>query len=258
MQYVIDNMNIQNKTVLITGGAHRVGKAITLALAQAGANVIVNYNQSAVAAEETVGVAQRLGVDALAIQCDVSDAKQVSAMVAAANAQFGGVDILINSASLFKPTPMPTENFVAWHRVFDISVHGAFYCANAVAPHMLRQGEGVIVNIVDGSAWQPYPDFAAHSVGKAALLALSRQLALELAPAVRVNAVSPGPVLPPPDFSEAEIRETAAGTLLNRWGTADDVANTVLFLVQASYITGDVIMVDAGEQFGHRRNRNEN
>lgn len=251
-------MRISGKTALITGGAHRVGRAITLALARAGANVVINYNSSAAAAEETAVSARKHGVYGLTIQCDVSDAGRVAAMVAAANERFGGVDILINSASLFLPTPMPTNDFTDWHRVFAISVHGAFYCANAVAAYLQQQqGEGVIVNIVDGSAWQPYPDFAAHSVGKAALLALTRQLALELAPAVRVNAVSPGPVLAPPDFTPKEIAEVAAGTLLNRWGTPDDVANAVLFLVQADYITGDVIMVDAGEQFGHRQKKND-
>ncbi|MDJ0752700.1 MAG: SDR family oxidoreductase [Ardenticatenaceae bacterium] len=247
-------MNLNGKTALITGGAHRVGREITLALAAAGANVVINYNRSADAAEETADAAREVGVGALPIQCDVADAEQVGIMVAAANAQFGGVDILINSASLFKPTPLPTADFSDWHRVFDISVHGAWYCANAVAPYMLEQGEGAIINIVDGSAWQPYPNFAAHGVGKAALMALTRQLALELAPAVRVNAVSPGPVLPPPDFSEKEIAEVAAGTLLKRWGTPADVSEAVLFLLRASYITADVIMVDAGEQYAHRGN----
>lgn len=250
-------MDIQGKTALVTGGAHRVGKAITLALAQAGANVVINYHRAATAATETAAAAEQLGVAALAIQADVADAQQVAEMVAAANDRFGGVDVLVNSASLYWQTPIPTADFTDWHRVFAVSVHGAFYCANAVAPYMLQQGAGAIVNIVDGSAWAPYADFAAHSVGKAALLALTRQLALELAPAVRVNAVSPGPVLAPPEFSAAEIKATAAGTLLNRWGTAQDVADAVLFLLRASYITADVIMVDAGEQFGHRQKKDE-
>ncbi len=246
-------MNPKGKTALITGGAVRVGKAITLKLAQAGANVIVNYNSSAEAAEETVAQAQELGVGALAVQADVGNAEDVAAMVAAAKAKFGGVDILVNSASLWQKTPFPTDDLTDWHRVTNILINGAFYCANAVAPLMLDKGEGAIVNIIDLAAYEPWPNFMAHSVGKSALLAMNRQLALELAPAVRVNAVAPGPVLPPPDYSAEKIAQTAAKTLLNRWGTAEDVADAVLFFVQASYVTGEALAVDGGQRFGHRK-----
>jgi 3-oxoacyl-[acyl-carrier protein] reductase/pteridine reductase len=118
---------------------------------------------------------------------------------------------------------------------------------------MLARGEGAIVNIVDLSAWEPGHGFAAHSVGKAALLALTRQLALEPAPAVRVNAVAPGPVLPPPGYDDARMATIAKKTLLERWGAPEDVAGAALFLVQADYITGDVIVVDGGERYGHRK-----
>ena len=246
-------MNPKGKTALITGGAHRVGKAITLALAQAGAHVVINYHASADAAEATAAEARAFGVEALPVQADVSDPKQVAAMVAAAKARFGTVDILVNSASRFEKTPFPTNDLAAWRRVTEVLIHGSFYCANAVAPLMLDQGQGAMVNIVDLSAWQPWPNFAAHSVGKAGLLALTRQLALELGPAVRVNAVAPGPVLPPPDYDEAQIERIAQKTLLNRWGSAEDVAQAVTFLIEADYITSEVIVVDGGERFGHRK-----
>jgi 3-oxoacyl-[acyl-carrier protein] reductase/pteridine reductase len=246
-------MDPNGKTALVTGGAHRVGKAITLALARASANVVINYRTSSDAAEATAGEARALGVGALPVQADITDPQQVEAMVVAAKAQFGAVDILINSASRFEKTPFPTQDFAGWHRVTDVLIHGSFYCANAVAPLMLERGEGVIVNIVDLFAWEPRRDFAAHSVGKAALLALTRQLALELAPAVRVNAVAPGSVLPPPDFDEAKIVRIARRTLLNRWGTPDDVAQAVLFLIESDYITGEVIVVDGGERLSRRR-----
>ena len=246
-------MNPQEKTALITGGAHRVGKAITLALAAAGANVVINYNTSATAAEATVAEAQTLGVEALAVQANISDHHQVEQMVTAAKARFGAIDILVNSASLWRATPFPMDNFDDWHLVTNILINGSFYCANAIAPLMLEKGEGVIINIIDLSAWEPWPRFMAHSVGKAALLALSRQLALELAPAVRVNAVAPGPVLPPPDFSEEQIARTSRKTLLNRWGTAEDVAEAVLYFVKANYVTGEVIAIDGGERFSHRK-----
>jgi 3-oxoacyl-[acyl-carrier protein] reductase/pteridine reductase len=118
---------------------------------------------------------------------------------------------------------------------------------------MLERGEGAIVNIVDLSAWQPWAGFAAHSVGKAGLWALTQQLALELAPVVQVNAVAPGPVLPPPDYSPKAIDRTARRTLKNRWGSPQDVVDAVLFLVRANYITGEVIVVDGGERYGHHK-----
>ena len=246
-------MVIEGKTALVTGGAHRVGKAICLALAQAGANLVINYHASADAAQATAVEVRELGVTALPIQADVSDLGQVESMVTAAKDRFGAIDILVNSASRFEKTPFPTKDVAAWHRVTDILIHGSFYCANAIAPTMLERGEGAIVNIVDLAAWEPWPNFAAHSVGKAGLLALTRQLALELAPTVRVNAVAPGPVLPPPNFSEAQIVRTVQRTLLNRWGSAEDVAQAVMYLIQADYVTSEVIVVDGGERFGHRK-----
>lgn len=246
-------MDPAGRTALITGGAHRVGKAITLALARAGANVVINYNTSSSAAEATAAEARAIGVEALVVQANIADNVQVKAMVDAATEKFGGIDILVNSASLWQNTPFPTDNIEDWHRVTDIQIHGSFYCANAVAPVMLRRGGGAIVNIIDLAAYEPWPDFAAHSVGKAALLALSRQLALELAPTVRVNAVAPGPVLPPPDYDADMIERTAQKTLLNRWGTPEDVADAVLFFVRAGYVTGEALAVDGGERFAHRK-----
>lgn len=230
-----------------------MGKAITLALARAGANVVINYNTSSKAADQTVAQAKELGVDALAVQADVSKLDQVEAMVAATKDRFGGVDILVNNASLWQDTPFPMPNLDDWHKVTDILIHGAMYCANTVAPLMLEKGEGAIVNIIDLSAYEPWRDFTAHSVGKSALLAITRQLALELAPAVRVNAIAPGPVLPPPDYSEEKQAKTAAKTLLNRWGRPEDIADAVMFFISADYVTGEDLAVDGGQRFGHRK-----
>ena len=245
-------MDPQGKTALVTGGAHRVGKAITLALARAGANVVINYHTSAAAANDTVAEVHASGVDALAVQADVADLAQVKAMVAQAHDRFGSIDILVNSASHFEKTPIPTDDVTAWQRVTGILINGSFYCANAVAPRMMERGEGTIVNIVDLSAWQPWPGLAAHGVGKAGLLALTRQLALELAPAVRVNAVAPGPVLLPAGYPPEQADRIASRTLLGRWGTPGDVAEAVLFLVRSDYVTGTTITVDGGEHIGRR------
>ena len=246
-------MNPTAKTALITGGAHRVGKAITLALARAGANVVINYHSSAQAAEETAAEVRALDVQALPVRADIADAGQVQAMIELAEKRLGGVDILVNSASLYRETPFPTDDHSGWHRVTGIGVDGPYFCANAVAPGMLARGGGAIVNITDLSAFEPWPNFIAHSVSKAAIMALTRQLALELAPTVRVNAVAPGPVLPPTDYSPERIARTADKTLLGRWGTPQDVAEAVLYFVRADYVTGNILFIDGGERFGHRK-----
>ncbi len=246
-------MNPNGKTALITGGAVRVGKAITLALAEAGTNVVINYNSSSTAADVTAAEATALGVEALAVQANIADLEQVDAMVGLAKERLGGVDILVNSASRYKETPFPTDDHSEWHRLTGIGINGPYYCTNAVAPGMLTKGEGAIINIVDLSGLEPWPNFLAHSVSKAALMAMTRQWALELAPAVRVNAIAPGPVLPPPDYSPEVIDYVAGMTLLQRWGTPEDIAEAVLYFVRANYVTGDMLCVDGGERYGHRK-----
>ncbi len=246
-------MEIRGKSALVTGGAHRVGKAITMMLARAGANVAVNYFSSAAAARETVAEVEALGVRGLAIQCDVAEYAQVVQMADRITAEFGGVDIIVNSASLFEKHTLPTDDLSTWHRVTGISIDGPFYVCNTLVPGMLARGGGVIVNIIDLSAWEPWRGFTAHSVSKAALLAFTRQLALELAPTIRANAVAPGPVLPPPDYDEASTRRAAERALLKRWGSAEDVAQAVKYLIEADYVTADVITVDGGERYGHRQ-----
>ena len=243
-------MRINGKIALVTGGAQRVGKAIALALAGAGANLIINYHRSEEAAEDTAQQARAMGIEAWPVQADISDLQQVQAMLDMAATRLGPIDILVNSASSFEQTPFPMKDVAGWHRITNILIHGPFYCANAVAPGMLERGEGTIINVVDLSAWEPWPNFAAHSVGKAGLLALTRQLAVELAPAIRVNAVAPGPVLPQDHYTETMRTRSAQRTLLKRWGRPEDVAETVLFLIKSDYITGETIVVDGGQKFG--------
>lgn len=229
-----------------------MGRAIALALARAGANVVINYHRSAQAAHETAAEARALGVETMPFQADIADLEQVRALVTAASERFEVIDILVNNASLFAKTPVPTDDFGTWHRVLQVSLDGPFYLASLLAPAMLERGQGAIVNMVDLAAWQPWRKFAAHSVGKAGLLALTRQLALELAPAVTVNAVAPGRILPPPYFTQAQVEQGAQNTLLGHWGTPDDAAQAVLFLIRSPYITGEVITVDGGERYASR------
>ena len=246
-------MNPKGKTALVTASARRIGRAITLALAKAGANVVINYRAWADEAERTVAEARELGVKAIAIQSDMSDYRGAAAIIDHIANEIGPVDILVNNASLFRQAPFPTQDFTVWHDTIDVIVHTPFYLANAVAPFMQEKGEGVIINIIDLSAWEAWPGYTAHGVAKAALLGLTRQLALELAPAVRVNAIVPGPILPPLHYTDEMIARTADKTLLDRWGGRDNVAETVLFLIKNDYITGEYITVDGGQRYGHRK-----
>lgn len=246
-------MEIQGKTALITGGAHRVGKAITMMLAQAGAHVIVNYHNAAEEAQATVAEAEALGVAAMAAQCDVAERTEVERMVAAITERFGGVDMIVNSASYFGKTPFPSSEptiYERWERVTRILIDGPFFICNMLVPTMQARGGGAIVNIIDLSVWHPWADFTAHAVGKSGLLALTRQLAFELAPTIRVNAVAPGLVLPPPNYNARRQTASAERNLLQRWGSPEDVAKAVRYLVEADFVTGEVITVDGGEHFG--------
>ncbi|MDH3753401.1 MAG: SDR family oxidoreductase [Acidimicrobiia bacterium] len=246
-------MDLEGRTALITGGGRRVGRAITLALAGAGANVVVNYSSSADDAHRTADDAEALGVGAQAVQADVSDYAAVGAMVDLAVDRFGTIDVLVNNASTFLPDPLPTDDLTVWHKSIDTLVHGPFYCANRVAPVMLANSGGVIIGIGDLTAFEPWPGFAGHSIGKGAILSLTRQLALELAPTIRANAVVPGPALRPAEYDDETYQRVADDTLLGRWGTPEEMAHAVRFLVEADYITGEVIIVDGGQRFGHRK-----
>ncbi len=246
-------MNIKGKTALVTGGAVRIGKAITLGLAKAGANVIINYNSNAEEAIHTAKEAESYGVKAMIVQANIADLEQDKRMFAEIHEKMGMVDILVNSASPFHTTPVPTDDFTAWHIVTGVLVNGSFYVSNLAAKDMLANKEGAIINIIDLTVWEAWPNFTAHSVGKSALYALNRQLALELRPYVRVNAVCPGPVLAPPDYSEEKIERTAKKTLLDRWGTPEDVSKAVNFLIEADYVNADVIRVDGGQRYATRK-----
>jgi len=245
-------MDLNGKTAVVTGGAVRVGKAIALALAGAGADVVINYHSSADAAIQTVAEIEALGRRALAVKADVSQGNQVQALVDAAVERMGRLDVLINSASLWRRTPWAELDEAAWDQLVDIALKGPFLCARAAAPHLTAHGDGAIVNIVDLSAIIPFRNYLPHSAAKAGLVNLTYSLAMELAPAVRVNAIAPGPVLPPPEYTEQQVQAAARRTLIGRWGTAEDVAQAAVFLVQAPYITGVMLPVDGGERLAGR------
>lgn len=242
-------MEIRSKVALVTGGAVRVGKEIALGLARAGADVAILYHSSSAAAADTVQALETLGVRGVAIAADMTEVTQVQGAAAAVQDRLGGIDIVVHAASHLATTPLLTTTYDEWRHILGVLLDGPFFLTQAVVPIMQARGGGVIVNILDTSIDAAWPRFLAHAAGKMGLLSLTRNLAVELAPAIRVNAVVPGPVLPPDGYPIAKIERAAQQTLLQRWGTPRDVADAVEFLVRADYVTGTVLHVDGGQQW---------
>ena len=248
-------VELEGRVALVTGGAHRVGRAIALALAEAGADVAIAYHRSGEQAATTVEELRSFGVDAAAFAVDLSVPAESPRLIEAVTDQLGPIDVLVNSASSFARDTFPCEDTSIWYETLDVVLHGPFHLTNAVAPSMLARGGGVVVNIVDLSAWQPWPGRAAHSVAKAALLALTRQVAVELAPTIRCNAVALGPTIPPTRFGPEQVERLRARTLLGRWAGGQEAGRAVRYLVEAQATTGACLTVDGGEQYGHVRQR---
>jgi pteridine reductase len=235
--------------ILITGAARRVGAAMVVALHAAGARVILHARQSVADAEM---LAQSLNAarpeSAAVVSADLLDTAAIGPLVARAVAQFGRLDGLVCNASSFFPTPIGSIDESAWHDLVGSNFKAPLFLAQAAAPY-LRVSHGAIVNITDIHAERPLAGYPLYAAAKGALLTLTRALAVELAPEVRVNAVAPGPILWPEDgqFPDAERTAIVQHTLLKRAGTPEDIARTVRFLMlDAPYITGQVINVDGG------------
>ena len=240
---------INGKTVLITGGAARVGRAITLGLAEAGADVAIHYHHSTEAARETAAQTRVLGVKARAFQADLTDPQATRSLADAVRDHFGDIDILIHAASPFIRARLNETTLETWRLEMGVLAESFLLLAQKLAPGMIARGDGSIIAILDRGVFDPWPTYLAHSAGKSALWALARSLAVELAPHVRVNGIVPGPVLPPPHLSSTMRERLAAGTLLKRWGNPQDVVEAVLYLIHTDYVTGETLFVDGGERW---------
>jgi len=235
----------EGRRALVTGGAVRVGRAIATALGRAGYDVAIHYHGSGEAAAEVTRVIRDGGREAHALRADLSDPSAIPGLVEEATRRLGGLDLLVNSAALF-PRARPEDVTVdSWDRVFAVNARAPFLCAREAAA---RMGEaGSIVNIADVAAFEGWPTYAPYAATKAAVVSLTRSLALAWAPRLRVNAVAPGPVLLPPGSTEEDRKRAAANTALSRVGTPEDVAGAVLYLDGAEFVTGEVLRVDGGE-----------
>lgn len=243
----MSEINLSAKVVLVTGSARRVGKAILLAFAQAGAHVVVHHHNSDEAAEESAEAARAFGVEALVAKANIADPEAVKRLFADIEARFSRLDVLVNSASAFDQIPFLEMNLDDWNHSLSINLTAPFLATQQAAKLMIKNDGGAVINITDNSGRRPWPDRAAHSVSKAGLIMLTKTAAVALGQYnIRVNAIAPGPVLPPPGVSEADWSHYKSSLPIKRIGEPADVARAAVFLATNDFITGSILGVDGG------------
>jgi pteridine reductase len=243
---------LAGQTALVTGAAQRVGAAIARALHVAGANVIIHCHRSLRTAEKLAAELEHARPDSCAvIAADLLDTAALPALIAHSRERFGALHLLVNNASSFYPTPIGSITLAQWDDLLGSNLRAPLFLAQAAAAE-LRRTNGAVVNIVDIHGLRPLRDHTVYCVAKAGLIMLTRSLARELAPQVRVNAIAPGAVLwPQAGMSEERKDRIVASTPLRRRGAADDVARAVLFFAaEAGFVTGQVLAVDGGRSIG--------
>ena len=219
-------------TALVTGGAVRVGRAISLALAGEGLRVVVHYNRSSAPAEELVRQIRDGGGEAVAIGGDLSQHAEVERVAREAEEAFGGVDVLVNNASVFPEEGFDEVDPDLWDQTLAVNLRAPFFLTQALGARMRARGQGLVINMVDLAGLQPWARYAAHGISKAGLVHLTKVAARALAPEVRVAGIAPGTVLPPEDTSTAELERLAKRTLLGSIGSPDDVVGALAFALE--------------------------
>ena len=240
-------MDPRGKVALITGGA-RIGVTVAEHLAARGCHVAVSYRSSKESAEEARAKVTAQGVKSCVIQGDVQQSDDVARIVDTVKRDLGRLDIVVAMASIYARTPLAALTEEAWRANIDVDLQGTYRLAVAAAAHMQQHG-GRIITFADwlsASGRPRYKDYLPYYVAKAGVVGLTEALALELAPHILVNAVAPGPILRPAGMSDEGEQEVRHVTPLGRWGGPEEIAKTVLFLVESDFVTGECIRVDGG------------
>ncbi len=244
--------DLHGQVTLVTGSARRVGRAIALAFAEAGAHVVIHHSRSDADAASAADAARAHGVQSLVVRADLESYDDVRALFEAVSGHFGRLDVLVNSASIFPSGDLLAIAPEEWDAALNVNLRAPFWCTQ-MAGRIMRDGglAGCIINIADNSGLRGWVSRPHHSVSKAGLLALTEVSAKALAAhQIRVNALVLGPVLPEPDRSPESVAQKAAKMPLGRWGTPEDAARAAVFLARNDFITGAVWHVDGGEALG--------
>ena len=237
--------NLTGRVALVTGAGRRVGRAIALALGARGMHVVVHFNGSRTGADETARLIIDAGGQAIVEQADLTQVEAANELVDRAIAWRGSLSALVNSAAIMLRTPVGETTTPDWDTMFALNVRAPYFLSQRAAP-ALAASQGAIVNIADLAAFESWPAYVPHGMTKAAVVQMTHAMARALAPGVRVNAVAPGVVLLPEGWSEEAAEHLRSTTPLRRLGSPEDVAQVVLFLLEAQYVTGEVIRVDGG------------
>jgi NAD(P)-dependent dehydrogenase (short-subunit alcohol dehydrogenase family) len=242
-------MDLRNRVALITGGK-RIGIVVAAELAARGVDVALSYLRSQSEALDAAGRVRTAGRRAEVFRADLSKSESPPELVRSVVDALGGLDILINMASVYVQTPFHALEAAAWNTVLDVDLRAAFLCAHAAAPHMRERGGGRIINFSDWiarSGRPRYKGYLPYYVAKAGMIALTEALALELADDnILVNAIAPGPILAPPGTTPDELRAVERATPLGRWGGELEIAKGILGLLESDFITGETLRIDGG------------
>lgn len=241
-------MELKSKVAIVTGGAVRIGKAITLALAREGCDILIHYGRSSGPARETLAIVKTMGANATIHQADLSDPAAVRGIVPSAVSNFGRVDILINNGAIFLPGGLKETTQDMWDRQFAINLQAPFLLCQAFANQVPDNGKGAIVNISDARIYRPAADHVVYRLTKSALITLTETLAQDLAPRITVNALALGAILPPPGKGEDHLRKLSQTRIpLGISGEPGIVADNLLHLLRQNFLTGVTVRIDGGE-----------
>lgn len=238
-------MELRGRVALVTGAGKRVGRAIATSLGALGMRVVVHHHASVDGARETAHAIEAAGGSAKIVRADLTDPTSAGALIEAAVASWGGLDVLVNSAAVMERTPFAEVTQAQWDAMFALNLRAPFFLSQAAAPH-LKKVKGAIVNIADLAAFETWPAYIPHALTKGAIVHMTRAVARVLAPEVRVNAVAPGTVLLPEGWTAGDEARLRSTTPLGRSGSPEDVAQAVRYFLEADYVTGETLIVDGG------------
>ena len=233
--------------ILITGAAKRIGRQLALDLAATGYDIAIHFNESSREAEEVAASIRAMGRRAALVQGDLADADIAERLINSATKQIGTVSGLINNASIYEFDEVGNIRIETWGRHMDINLRAPVLLAQAFAAQLAKGEQGNIINIIDGRVWKLNPRYFSYTISKSALWTATRTLAQALAPYIRVNAIGPGPVLPPKGGSAEEHARDEASTLLQHGVSPAEISGAVRFVLSQSALTGQMIALDAGQ-----------